>query len=81
MGEQFLLWKVVVSSPHEMILEWSVRGKALGCTMVAFDPSLRKVYHGNCLKFEPGSTPTAIHAWYAQTLLGGMVQKLEKDAS
>lgn len=76
-GQQFLLWKVVVDSPHEMILEWSVRGKALGCTMVAFDPSLRKVYHGNCLKFETGSTPNAIHAWYAQTLLGSMVQALE----
>ena len=79
-GQQFLLWKVVVDSPHEMILEWSVHGKALGCTMVAFDPSLRKVYHGNCLKFEPGSMPTAIHAWYAQALLGGMVQVLERDA-
>jgi hypothetical protein len=80
LGHQFLLWKVVVDSPHEMILEWSVNGKGLGCTMVAFDPSLRKVYQGNCLKFEPNSISTKLHTWYAQLLLGGMVQQLEQEA-
>jgi hypothetical protein len=79
-GQKFLLWTVVVDSPHEMILEWSVRGRSLGCTMVAFDPSLRKVYQGNCLKFDPDSFSTKLHTWYAQHLLDGMVQKLEQEA-
>lgn len=79
-GQKFLLWTVVADTPHEMILEWSVGGKSLGCTMVAFDPCLRKVYQGNCLKFEPDSFSTKVHTWYAQLLLSGMVHKLEQEA-
>ena len=80
-GQRFLLWTVVVDSPHEMILEWKVgSGKVGGYTMVAFDPSLRKVYQGNCLTFQPSSAGTRLHAWYAQFLLGGMIQHLEQEA-
>ena len=77
-GHEFLLWTVVVNSPHEMILEWSILGKVHGCTMVAVDPGLCKVYHGNCLKFQVGYQAITLHAWYAQRLLLGMVHNLEQ---
>jgi hypothetical protein len=79
-GQRFLLWTVVVDSPHEMILEWKVGSQVGGYTMVAFCPSLRKVYQGNCLTFQPGSTSASAHAWYAEFLLGGMIQHLEQEA-
>jgi hypothetical protein len=76
-GQKFLLWTVVVDSPHEKILEWQIGGTSIGgATMVAFDPTLRKVYHGNCIKFKVGSIGAELHKWYAQRLLHGMVNKL-----
>lgn len=81
MGTKFLQWTVVSDTPHEMILTWSA-GSIRGCTSVAFDPSLRRVYHGNCLNSKANSSSLVqalipLHQAYAQFLLVGMMDKLE----
>jgi hypothetical protein len=90
-GSKFLLWEVASATPHQMILTWSFGtwSSVRGCTLVAFDPSLRRVYHGNCL--HPKSTNNChrlflsvmipLHQMYAQFLLVGMMHKLENEAA
>lgn len=85
MGSNFLAWQVVSDTPHEMILSWNF-GSLRGCTFVAFDPSLRRVYHGNCLDSKANNSWSVnamipFHQAYAKFLLAGMVKKLEGIAA
>ena len=57
--------------------------------MLAFDPSLRKVYHGNCIdvreeRIQKGFFPkkgVQLHVAYAKFLLDGMTDELENLAN
>ena len=56
--------------------------------MLAFDPSLRKVYHGNCIDVREeiiqGFFPkkgVRLHVAYAKFLLDGMTNELENLAN
>ena len=88
--DQFLLWQVVVKSPFELILSYEIETlKFRGLTMLAFDPSLRKVYHGNCIdvreeRIQKGFFPkkgVQLHVAYAKFLLDGMTDELENLAN
>lgn len=56
--------------------------------MLAFDPSLRRVYHGNVINVAEKRTKeeflpdmgSKMHVKYAKFLLDGMVEELEKLA-
>ena len=55
--------------------------------MLAFDPTLRKVYHGNCIDITNGrikghihELAVQMHVKYAELLLNDMVEDLEKLA-
>lgn len=80
--DRFLQWTAVSKTPLEVILSWQV-SSVRGVTMLAFDPALHKVYHGNCIniKEEALDRPLAangirLHKLYAQFLLDGMVGEL-----
>lgn len=80
--DRFLQWTVVSKSPLELIFSWQVTN-VKGVTMLAFDPALQKVYHGNCIniKEEALDKPLAaigirLHKVYAEFLLAGMVSEL-----
>ena len=81
--DQYLAWTVQVNAPYELILTYDL-GFMRGCTMIAFDPSLRKVYHGNCIDIDADhlspiwGIAIGLHQWYANFLLKGMVLQLEK---
>jgi hypothetical protein len=49
--------------------------------MLAYDPSLKKVYHGNCIDVAEERVKSSLgirmHVHYAKYLLGGMVRELE----
>ena len=86
MGSKFLAWEVVSQTPNEMILAWNFGTFSRGCTFVAFDPSLRRVYHGNCLDTKANKSwlvnvMIPFHQAYANFLLAGMVKKLEDTAT
>jgi hypothetical protein len=57
--------------------------------MLAYDPALKKVYHGNCIDFaeqriEQGmilKTSFEIHKNYAEFLLAGMVSTLKRRSN
>lgn len=84
MNDRFLAWRVAMKSPLELILSWNV-SNVNGVTMFAYDPSLRKVYHGNCINVAEDTIqdrPLAmrgiqLHNRYAQFLLDGMVEEIE----
>ena len=86
---QYLNWTVSSSSSLELICVYNIeRLNVRGCTMMAFDPSLRKVYHGNCIDIAEGRIqgyiPEAgiqLHCKYAQLLLDGMADELEQIAN
>ena len=78
---QFLAWTVVSQTPHEIIFEWKFSSKAKGCTMVAFDPTLSRVYQGNGLPTIPASLLIQFHDMYSTFLLKGMVEHLEGGAT
>mmetsp|Transcript_58553 Transcript_58553/g.174347 ORF Transcript_58553/g.174347 Transcript_58553/m.174347 type:complete len:219 (-) Transcript_58553:65-721(-) len=85
-GEKFLAWTVAVRSPHELICTWSIGGAARGCTMVAFDPALKKVFHGSAVESSTKrnivfQTMLPMHVRYSQFLLAGMADHLEGLAS
>ena len=91
LNDQYLQWKVRMKTPIELICSYSVdveRLKFRGCTMLAYDPSLRKVYHGNCINVAEerikGFFPELgiqLHVKYAKFLLDGMVAELDKIAA
>ncbi len=50
-GTKYLAWTVASQSPLEVICTWQFNFNSFnvkGCTMIAYDPLLRRVYHGNC---------------------------------
>mmetsp|Transcript_13823 Transcript_13823/g.16709 ORF Transcript_13823/g.16709 Transcript_13823/m.16709 type:complete len:222 (+) Transcript_13823:14-679(+) len=79
---KFMVWDTKVVSPYELICTWRMPSSSIhGCTMVGFDPMSRKVYHGNCLSTEWISSARfllPLHEKYAQFLMHGMVNHLEK---
>jgi len=84
LNDRFLQWRVACKSPLELIFSWQV-SNVKGVTMLAFDPALRKAYHGNCIdiKEETLNRPIAtagirLHKTYAQFLLDGMVKELSR---
>lgn len=85
-NEQYLAWRVQVQSPLEIICSWQINTNIKGCTMIAYDPVLRKVYHGNCIHSSATqnglfrSVVEPVHVKYAQFLLVGMVQEIENMA-
>ncbi|KAL9188472.1 hypothetical protein ACHAXT_006850 [Thalassiosira profunda] len=87
-NDQYLQWKVAMKSPLELILSYNVeRLQFRGCTMLAFDPSLRKAFHGNCIDVTEVRMQGPIarfgvqmHVKYAEYLLEGMCAELEKVA-
>lgn len=76
-----------MNAPLELICSWGVeRHDIKGCTMLAFDPSLGKVYHGNCINVQMQRLQghelrhfMKLHVRYAKFLLGGMVGELESS--
>ena len=81
-SDSFLVWTVAVRAPLEIICTWN--GPFRGCTMLAFDPKLRKVFHGTCIHTASTSplqkSLTPFHIRYSKFLLTGMVQQLENEA-
>lgn len=88
MNDRYLQWRVTMHAPLELICSWGLeRYDIKGCTMMAFDPSLRKVYHGNCINIPMQRLDgfefrhaMKLHVWYAKFLLDGMVAELESSA-
>ena len=88
MRDQYLSWKVTSLAPSEIILSYNIESlRFRGATMLAYDPSLRKVYHGNCIDVTnermKGFIPELaiqMHVKYAESLLHGMVEELENLA-
>jgi hypothetical protein len=90
LNDQYLQWKVTMKAPLELICSYHIdRLNFRGCTMLAYDPALKKVYHGNCIDFaeqriEQGmilKTSFEIHKKYAEFLLAGMVSTLERRSN
>jgi len=86
---QYLLWTVTAKSPLELICSYKLAGLNIkGCTMLAFDPSLRKAYHGNVIDVTEEVTRgflteigIRMHVNYAEFLLAGMANELENMAN
>lgn len=87
-GDRYLQWKVSAKAPLELICSYEVGGSTFrGCTMLAFDPSLGRAYHGNVVDVLEEKTRgllpamgVRMHVRYAEFLLTGMVDDLEKKA-
>ena len=84
-GDSFLVWEVASKSPLELICSWNL-GNIKGLTMVAFDPKLRRLYHGNCIDSVTSEssvfkTSVPLHSLYAKYLLGGMKNMLENKVN
>ncbi|KAL3805372.1 hypothetical protein HJC23_009079 [Cyclotella cryptica] len=85
LNDRYLHWTVTMSSPLELICSWELKRYGVkGCTMMAFDPSLKNVYHGNCMNVPMERLGgfffrncIKLHVMYANFLLGGMVNELE----
>mmetsp|Transcript_1918 Transcript_1918/g.2336 ORF Transcript_1918/g.2336 Transcript_1918/m.2336 type:complete len:198 (+) Transcript_1918:59-652(+) len=82
-GTKYLFWTVRVHTPLEIILRWQLNGID-GCTMIAYDPQIKRVYHGNSIhssvtKNNVFRALTPLHVQYAKLLLSGMVQELESN--
>lgn len=88
-NEQYLQWRVTMKAPLELICSYRIEDLNFrGCTMLAFCPSLRKVYHGNVFNVTDekmqGFLPdmgVRMHVHYAEFLLNGMTEELEKMAN
>lgn len=86
LNEQYLAWTVVVQTPLELICTWQLNETVKGCTMIAYDPSLRRVYNGNCIHSSVTNNRIyqallPFHTKYANLLLSGMTQELDKRAT
>ena len=88
-NDQYLQWKVTMKAPLELICSYQIeRLNFRGCTMLAFDPALKNVYHGNCIDFAEKRIQGLIlkksfdiHRKYAEFLLTGMVSTLERRSN
>ena len=87
LNDRYLHWNVSMKAPLELICSYQIDAlKFRGCTMLAFDPSLRKAYHGNCIDVTEGQIQCSqlaqlginLHIKYAELLLDGMVDELNK---
>lgn len=87
LNDQYLVWSIKVHSPLEIICTWELNDNVKGCTMIAYDPSLRKVYHGNCINSTINQSGLfrllllPAHEKYAQLLLNGMVEEIERSST
>lgn len=89
MNDQYLQWKVTMKAPLELICSYQIeRLNFRGSTMLAYDPSLKMVYHGNCIDFAEQRIQGLIlkkcfelHKKYAEFLLAGMVNTLERQSN
>lgn len=89
MNDQYLAWKVRSHSPLEIICSWKITNTIKGFTMIAYDPQLRKVYHGNCIHVSDEVKNSGLfryvmihlHVKYASLLLQGMVEEIEKKST
>ena len=89
MNDQYLAWKVKSHSPLEIICSWKITNTIKGFTMIAYDPQLRKVYHGNCMHVLDEVKISGLflhviiplHVRYARLLLHGMVEEIEKKST
>lgn len=86
-NDEFLAWKVVVKTPLETILLWE-NGKYKGLTMMAYDPRLQRLYHGNSMSVDNQTLQSRgfallnqFHLSYAKFLLAGMANQLEQNAA
>ena len=78
-----------MKAPLELICSYQIeRLNFRGCTMLAYDPALKKVYHGNCIDFAEQriqgmilKTSFEIHKRYAEFLLADMVSTLERRSN
>ena len=79
----YLMFHVSEVTPHEIIFKWS----ATGCTMLAVNPRVRKVYLGSGIKsstfldgmlFQKILAP--LHIRYSKFLVQGIVTQLEHQA-
>ena len=85
LNDRYLQWRVSMNAPLELICTWELERYGIkGNTMMAFDPSLRKVYHGNCINISIQqlgglgySHAMKLHVIYAKFLMNGMVNELE----
>lgn len=86
LNEQYLAWTVAVQTPLEIICTWQLNETVKGCTMIAYDPVLRRVYNGNGIHSSVTNNSIfhatlPFHTKYAKLLLSGMAQELEKRAN
>ena len=85
-NDRFLAWEVTNKAPLEVICSCEF-GEVKGLTMMAFDPRLQRLYHGNSVSVDSQTSQTKafslmnqfrIH--YAKFLLDGMANALEQLA-
>jgi hypothetical protein len=86
LNDRYLYWKASLISPLETIFTYQIdRLHLRGCTMLAYDPTLKKVFHGNCIDIAEDRVQSSLgvrmHVGYAKYLLAGMVRELEILAS
>mmetsp|Transcript_16478 Transcript_16478/g.32166 ORF Transcript_16478/g.32166 Transcript_16478/m.32166 type:complete len:248 (+) Transcript_16478:129-872(+) len=90
LGDKYLHWQVTMRAPLELICTWKLEQFSVkGCTMMAYDPSLKKVYHGNCFNVPHGQVDEGqlikmgmqLHVKYAEFLVNGMIDELESVAT
>lgn len=83
----YLIFNATDATPHELIFQWSGPSSS-GCTMLAVDPKIRRIYLGSGIKsasflesavFRQILTPA--HIQYSQFLLQGAVEQLEQQVA
>jgi len=82
----YLHWRVASRTPLELICAWRLRS-IKGVTQFGFDPSVNKVYHGNCINLDESNHGAlaklciGTHVHYAKWLVEGMVKELNREAT
>ena len=81
---KYLAWTVASESPLEIICTWEF-SEMKGCTMIAYDPQLRRVYnghgiHSSATKSSLFQALVPFHRNYADLLFSGMVEEIERKS-
>lgn len=82
---KYLHWRVASRTPLELICAWRLRS-IKGVTQFGFDPSVNKIYHGNCINLDESNHGLLAnlciyaHVQYAKWLVEGMVKELNREA-